>query len=1551
MAGEAKNVRGEGEAGEGGRNLARLPNPGYVVERAATANDGPIRVKQPLDKLVSVDVADVDLLLGFSNGEFVIIPNGALDAVDGKTHATQFTDRQTTLSDLFLKVGTSFAAKPGSLRLVSERIDAAPPPEEGGRGEPAPLEEDYSFVPPAPLQKVSAGPGPGPGKGKGDGIGDYTEAPAIAPAFTPEPPVYRRGTLEPNLEMVTGKATGLPSLASSLFTASEFKLDPHPSGLPSGAYRPMASGEDFKLYAADLAVRASPEKQAFIERIDGTDVGDNIKFNTPFSTDESQWSKTLHLTINNMTSVSSISLELPGSLPTGFDIKGIGATVSRSGNIWNITPTPAMLEEGVNLQLVYKIDSVNQGEFQAQVKVEGMYGTLPVTLGEVLDFTWRDAVGTDGFSVTNAVGKPYMVLPRQGVGVEIYAGKGNDTIHAGAGPDLIYGEDGDDQIYGGTGDDTLFGGAGNDTLDGEQGINTASYDGAPSGVKVNISSTDRSDFLINAHRATGWGNDELANIQNVIGSAGNDTLIGDSNPNRLEGSDGNDWIEGGAGVDTLLGGLGDDTLLGGEGADVLDGGDGNDTASYGSAGAAVAVSLTTGRGTAGDAAGDTLANIENLIGSGYNDTLTGNAAANSITGGAGNDSLTGMGGGDTLDGGTGTDTVSYAWVVSSDNITGVNVDLANIMSANATLPDAYGNDSLTGIENLVGSRYNDTLRGDASANRLEGGQGNDILEGGAGADALIGGEGRDTASYEHAASGVVVSLTNSLVTATGDAAGDTFDSIEDLIGTAHADQLIGNSANNSIVGGAGNDTLEGLGGADTLVGGTGTNTASYEHADGSVRVSMVDAASATEAARLNNTGHARGDYFQSIQNLIGSDYADTLIGDAQANRIAGGAGDDVLDGGAGADTLDGGTGNNTASYASAGAAVRVSMKDAASATPEDRQNNTGDAQGDYFIDIHNLTGSGYNDTLLGDDTATRSFGSRIDGGGGNDTITGYATKNGTNPVVSDTLVGGAGNDRLMVILQKDVTLADLRISPVSVEGGAGNDTLVLNRQRTSGVDYYQVDMTQGLAYYDWSTANTVVNFDPNGIENFEVAGANLRVYVTPNAVSNYIKGGADWDYVAYSPLTTAITLTTNEAAGLIPYQYIVTGSGTGTDTLEGIEAIYYGSRAADTMTGGTQNDFFHGYQGNDSILGAGGNDTLHGGDGNDTVYGGVGNDTISGGWGNDTLYGGVDANDYSGNDTLAFRDFCPVSDPVFVNISKNAVTAVFSSASRTVEGETSYGVQHGTDRVYGFKNIVASDAADYLYGNDHANNIEGRGGDDVLVGGLGNDTLDGGAGSDTASWVYMATASSVSGENSYGVMVNLSGSAVSNANFSGGGATNSAWAGAFDVDTLTSIENITGSSYRDYLIGNATGSVIDGGGGRDTLVGGAGADSFIVNIHNTPDSISGGSGTDTITLKGLAGSYDLLTLRTGTTISSVETIDLRSDGQATAFTLNRADILGLTGSTSITILADKQAGGFAGDTLTLAVGDTINTPFDPMTGGSYTITNSGLTHTIVWQVA
>ena len=206
---------------------------------------------------------------------------------------------------------------------------------------------------------------------------------------------------------------------------------------------------------------------------------------------------------------------------------------------------------------------------------------------------------------------------------------------------------------------------------------------------------------------------------------------------------------------------------------------------------------------------------------------------------------------------------------------------------------------------------------------------------------------------------------------------------------------------------------------------------------------------------------------------------------------------------------------------------------------------------------------------------------------------------------------------------------------------------------------------------------------------------------------------------------------------------------------------------------------------------------------------------------------------------------------------------------------------------------------------------------------------------------------------SYGVMVNLSAAGVQDINFNSNALllSNRAWAGSTDVDTLTGIENITGSSYRDYLVGSNAGSVIDGGGGKDTLIGGAGNDRFIVNTHDTPDSIAGGTGTDTITLKGLGVSYDLATLKSGTTISSIETIDLRGDGQSTALSLGVVDILGITGTNTITILADKQQGATAGDRLVLTGGATLDggVSFDPTATQTYNI-NSGAA-TIIWQVA
>jgi len=217
-------------------------------------------------------------------------------------------------------------------------------------------------------------------------------------------------------------------------------------------------------------------------------------------------------------------------------------------------------------------------------------------------------------------------------------------------------------------------------------------------------------------------------------------------------------IFGGAGSDSLNGGGGNDVLNGGTGFDVLNGGEGVDTASYIDAVSAVQVQLGgTGLAsttTTGDQ-GDWLISIENVWGSshsdyiggdqfnnqisgaGGNDTMLGYAGADTFSGRAGNDILNGGAGADRLDGGEGADTASYA-----NSISGVSISL----SATSQLGgDAIG-DLLTGIENLEGSSYGDTLRGDGAYNTLIGGYGADRLFGEGGMDALVGGRGIDTLS-------------------------------------------------------------------------------------------------------------------------------------------------------------------------------------------------------------------------------------------------------------------------------------------------------------------------------------------------------------------------------------------------------------------------------------------------------------------------------------------------------------------------------------------------------------------------------------------------------------------------------------------------------------------------------------------------------------------------------------------------------------------------------------------------------------------------------------
>jgi serralysin len=255
--------------------------------------------------------------------------------------------------------------------------------------------------------------------------------------------------------------------------------------------------------------------------------------------------------------------------------------------------------------------------------------------------------------------------------------------------------------------------------------------------------------------------------------------------------------------------------------------------------------------------------------------------------------------------------------------------------------------------------------------------------------------------------------------------GDTRSLIENAVGGSSHDVILGNIAGNTLFGLAGSDSLFGLDGHDVLLGGvgadwldggSGSDTAQYSQAVAGILVDL--------ALPGANTGEAALDRYVSIENLVGSGFADVLNGDMAGNFLAGLAGDDVLSGRAGDDALMGGhgadwlygaAGRDTASYASAlgvtADLVYVSL-------------NTGDAAGDRFSFVENLVGSFYRDILRGDAGANVIQGLAgndvIDGRGGNDWIYGG---DGHDALIgssgADVLNGGAGGDVFMLLLASD----------------------------------------------------------------------------------------------------------------------------------------------------------------------------------------------------------------------------------------------------------------------------------------------------------------------------------------------------------------------------------------------------------------------------------------------------------------------------------------------------------------------------------------------------
>ncbi|HYC46849.1 MAG TPA: tail fiber protein [Burkholderiales bacterium] len=476
-------------------------------------------------------------------------------------------------------------------------------------------------------------------------------------------------------------------------------------------------------------------------------------------------------------------------------------------------------------------------------------------------------------------------------------------------------------------------------------------------------------------------------------------------------------------------------------------------------------------------------------------------------------------------------------------------DLRSITTSNVQFADG----SVLAVgDNTTATAFDDggnLISGGPGDDQLLGLGGDDTLHGGAGADRLDGSSNTDSASYNSAGAAVVANLTTPSQN-TGAAAGDTYVSIEGLIGSAFADALVGDGNANTLQGGLGDDYLQARGGADTLLGGDGSDRleggAGGDSLQGgagtdyAVHYYASSAVSADLAASASNQGDAAGDTYLDVEGFIGSQHADTLSGNDNVNHIVGlggadilagrGAndylagmdGDDTLNGGAGADGLDGGAGTDHASYAGATAGVLANLAGPAQ--------NTGEAAGDGYLSIEGLTGSSFDDVLVGNDSAND-----LQGGDANDYLQGRGN--------GDTLFGGAGNDRL--------------------EGGAGGDVL----DGGDGFDY-------AVHYYAASGVEAILS--SSGLN----ADAGGDSYVSIEGLI-----GSAHDDVLFGDGGANLTF------------------GLGGDHILGLGGDNH-------ILGLGGDDHIGGLGGDDYLAGMDGEDTLEGGAGADTLNGGAGNDTF-----------------------------------------------------------------------------------------------------------------------------------------------------------------------------------------------------------------------------------------------------------------------------------------------------------------------------------------------------
>jgi Ca2+-binding RTX toxin-like protein len=746
------------------------------------------------------------------------------------------------------------------------------------------------------------------------------------------------------------------------------------------------------------------------------------------------------------------------------------------------------------------------------------------TATDTFTYTMTDSEGVSvGASLTITINGLDGIV-RTGSGVMIGSALG-DVLTGSAGYDVLIGLDGDDRLIGGHGlPDELYGGRGDDTYVVDTiGDSIVELDGEGFDTVETAANAYILPVYVEALVFTGTG-DFFG-----TGNAGDNVITGGAGADVLMGLDGNDILRGGAGLNVLHGGAGDDVYVVETATDQLIelSGGGIDT-------------VLTGLSSY------TLAspNVENLTYSGTGAfTGTGDAGANVITGGAGDDVLAGRGGNDTLIGGDGIDTASYA-----DAAGAVDVRL----NGRVALRDGDGGtDILSGIENLIGSAFDDLLVGDAGANILRGGLGRDILLGMDGDDVLDGGAG--LANTMQGGRGDDLYIVSAVGDSTYELAGEGYDTVQTALGSLRLAENVealtytgagsffgqGNSGANVIRGGANRDTLMGHGGDDILIGGDGAADELYGGTGDDIYVITAGGDTIIEYA---------GEGFDTVQTTLSAytlrlnvealtyigagDFTGT--GTSEDNVITGGVGNDVLAGRGGDDVLIGGAGIDTASYANAVAGVDVRLN-------VGRAIRDGDGGTDTLSGIENLTGSAFDDLLVGDNGDNV-----LTGGLGRDTLLGMGG--------NDTLIGGAG-------------VAN------QLQGGVGDDTYILTVADTvielagEGIDTV---ITATLASY--TLGANVENLTYTGTGNFAGSGNGLDNVITGGSGNDTLKGGGGDDILIGGAGTDLALLTGLKDDYLIEQidggwrVTDQTAGRDGVDLLYGIETLRFGDGQTLSLT-------------------------------------------------------------------------------------------------------------------------------------------------------------------------------------------------------------------------------------------------------------------------------------------------------------------------------------------------------------------------------------------------